>query len=111
MNQHNGDKPYKCEQCEKAFSKRIQLRQHRLSHGLNKHTCPICGVSFNRRGNMNTHMKRHNKDDGMYTCSVSVLQIIHRHPQYKTLLQIFNKITLSLFSVSNRCNIYCYLNI
>ncbi|XP_014297526.2 zinc finger protein 182 isoform X1 [Microplitis demolitor] len=70
MNQHNGDKPYKCEQCEKAFSKRIQLRQHRLSHGLNKHTCPICGVSFNRRGNMNTHMKRHNKDDGMYTCSV-----------------------------------------
>ncbi|XP_044599454.1 zinc finger protein 615-like isoform X3 [Cotesia glomerata] len=70
INQHNGDKPNKCEQCEKAFSKRIQLRQHRLSHGLNKHTCPICGVSFNRRSNMNTHMKRHAKNDGMYTCSV-----------------------------------------
>lgn len=71
MNQHNGNKPYICEQCGKAFSKRIQLRQHRLSHGLNKYACPICGVAFNRRGNMNTHLKRHDNNEGMYTCSVS----------------------------------------
>ncbi|XP_026667104.1 zinc finger protein 271-like isoform X2 [Ceratina calcarata] len=69
MNQHDGTKPYSCEKCSKAFCKRIQLRQHKLSHGLNHHVCPICGAAFNRKGNMNTHLKRHNSD-GTYACSV-----------------------------------------
>ncbi|XP_012216852.1 zinc finger protein 271-like [Linepithema humile] len=70
MNLHDDNRPYSCEQCGKAFYKRIQLRQHKLSHSSNKHICPICGTTFNRRGNMNTHMKRHNNGDGAYTCSV-----------------------------------------
>ncbi|XP_076750242.1 uncharacterized protein LOC143423062 [Xylocopa sonorina] len=70
MNQHNGRKPYSCETCGKAFYKRIQLRQHKLSHGSNKHVCPICSTAFNRKGNMNAHLKRHNNGNDAYTCSV-----------------------------------------
>ncbi|XP_012272257.1 zinc finger protein 93 [Orussus abietinus] len=70
MNQHDGNKPYPCEECGKAFYKRIQLRQHKLSHGLNKYACPVCGMTFNRRGNMNAHLKRHNNREGTYACSV-----------------------------------------
>ncbi|KAG7203288.1 hypothetical protein KM043_010382 [Ampulex compressa] len=70
MNQHDGKKPYSCDQCDKAFYKRIQLRQHTLSHGSSRHVCPICGVTFNRKGNMTTHFKRHSNEVGTYTCSV-----------------------------------------
>ncbi|XP_020278444.1 gastrula zinc finger protein XlCGF57.1-like isoform X2 [Pseudomyrmex gracilis] len=70
MNQHDGFRPYSCDQCAKSFHKRIQLRQHKLTHGSNRHKCPICGVTFNRKGNMNAHIKRHNNEHGTYTCSV-----------------------------------------
>lgn len=71
MNQHNDTRPYVCDQCPKAFYKRVQLRQHKLSHGQHKYVCQICGQAFNRRGNLSSHIKRHSSSDGTYTCSVS----------------------------------------
>ena len=60
-NQHinNDDKPYKCTQCGKGFTKPIILEGHMNMHlGLKPYKCQFCGQGFQNDSNMRAHQKK-----------------------------------------------------
>ncbi|KAI8080291.1 uncharacterized protein B0P05DRAFT_437829, partial [Gilbertella persicaria] len=53
---------YRCNQCQKTFSRPSSLRIHILSHtGEKPHVCPQpgCGKRFSVQSNMRRHLKVH----------------------------------------------------
>ncbi|KHN88936.1 Zinc finger protein [Toxocara canis] len=55
---HTHVRPYKCEQCEKTFVRRNDLRTHEALHSASfDYVCDVCGQRFKR----STYMKRHSK--------------------------------------------------
>ena len=54
------DSPYKCEFCNKTFSRRGHLTEHFHIHSGEKlYTCEICCKKFTRRQTLNSHMLIH----------------------------------------------------
>ncbi|XP_069588312.1 zinc finger protein Xfin-like [Ranitomeya imitator] len=53
------EKPFKCNQCRKAFIHQNQLMEHEKSHTGSRNTCPECNKSFIRKSTLILHKRTH----------------------------------------------------
>ena len=54
-----GERPFKCEQCDKAFNQKSCLQVHMVKHtGEKPFKCEVCSIGFTQKSNMKLHMKR-----------------------------------------------------
>ena len=59
---HTGEKPYKCSYCNRGFAQGCQLQFHERTHtGEKPYECSQCQKKFSRRQELNKHMVTHEK--------------------------------------------------
>lgn len=57
---HSGERPYKCEICNKGFTQSQDLRNHMFIHtGQKPYTCSVCSMTFRQSSTLKRHKTKH----------------------------------------------------
>ena len=75
---YTGEKPHKCDICEKSFSLSSTLANHIMTHtGVKPYECYLCEKSFTRFGAMDNHKFLH-IEEKQYKCEICKKTFIGR---------------------------------
>lgn len=60
---HTTERPYKCNECSRAYKFAEHLKEHKMVHtGEKPYSCSVCSFSANKPWSLTLHMRRHPED-------------------------------------------------
>ncbi|XP_073819529.1 uncharacterized protein [Musca autumnalis] len=66
---HTGERPFKCDHCDRRFYRMYDVQMHNLSHtGERPFKCTVCEKAFRRSGKLKIHMRTHT-NERPYKCT------------------------------------------